>query len=127
MRNLEFVYKIDEFKFKEQIALSFQNWGLFVCLLQNTPKLPGKSQLWVSTANDQMKNASRGKENQQWIIWLSLWFISLHEESHFFLCWEKSGGYTLHRLQKINCCSPNCVYGSQVSLQSPGCLLSIAN
>lgn len=31
MRNLEFVYKIDEFKFKEQIALSFQNWGLFVC------------------------------------------------------------------------------------------------
>lgn len=33
MGNLEFIYKINELNYKEQVALHFQNWRLFVSLL----------------------------------------------------------------------------------------------
>lgn len=126
MGKLEFIYKRNEFKFKEQIALSlFKTQGRWVvCFLNYHVVL--SSEFLLLTNKRKTLPMARSISNGLFDSHCGLFHYTM---SHiFFLCQlqrlkkKKSGGYILHRLQKVNC-SSRCLSGSSVPLWSP-CHLS---
>lgn len=99
----------------------FKTEGCFLVCFLNTPKLLWNSELWISFPNKwKILLMARGITSRLFDFHCGLFhYMTSHIFSFVsYTGWEKPGGCGLHRPQKINC-SPNCISGHPVSLQSP--------